>query len=129
MARRKLTLQQELEIAARARNASDAGADVVRRPGGATRGPNASAVLSVRVPIEQMQGLRALAARRGVSLSDVVHDAIATFAAAGGAHFYKSSGSSWTLYTDAPPRSEAYNLAPISRPEDSAGTRSLAVVS
>lgn len=121
MARKQLTSQQEREIAAAAEEASAAGADVNRVSARVSRGASPTAVLSVRVPLDQLQSLRAVAQRRAMSLSEVVQEAIASFAGAGGPQVF-SSQTSWKFYLTEPAASEAYNPAPIVRRSQAAET-------
>lgn len=105
MARRKLSPEDEEMIAAEAAAASEAGRDL--RQVRASRGANPTAVLSVRVPLELMQALRALAERRNSSVSDLVQAAIAAWAQASSPQV--STGFTKLVYQSSLPE------APVSR--------------
>ncbi len=123
MARKELTTQQEREIAVVAEEASSAGADVKQVSSRVSRGANPTAVLSVRVPLDQLQALRSIAQRRAMSLSEVVQEALASFASAGGPQVF-SSQASWKIYVIEPAASEAYNPPPKGRWLEATATES-----
>jgi antitoxin component of RelBE/YafQ-DinJ toxin-antitoxin module len=90
MARKKLTPDEEASIRRASEQAHREGADLTY-VGGVSRGKEPTAVLSVRVPLALLQSLREIAARDGLSLSEVVQNAVTTCARAGGSPFSTSS--------------------------------------
>ena len=85
MARRKLTTDEEQRLREEAeRVRTDQGLWEDYRPAKVVRGKNPTAVLSVRVPLSQLRGLRAIAGQQGRSLSDVLKDAVDAYVAASG---------------------------------------------
>ena len=74
MARRILTAEEEKRLAAEAEDARDR--ELPLKRAGVKVSEDATAVLSVRVPINQLRMLRSLAAERRVSLSTLLQDAI-----------------------------------------------------
>ena len=80
VARRKITREEEAALADEAAGLrDDEAAWDFARARAVRRGASPSAVLSVRVPLEQLKGLRRLAAVEGVSLSELLKEAVASY--------------------------------------------------
>jgi hypothetical protein len=75
MARRNITATAERKLAQQAEaNRDDPSVEIVAVP--LRVSVEASAVLSVRLPIDQIRTLRGLASARGISLSTLIHEAV-----------------------------------------------------
>ena len=114
MARRTLSPEEEDEIAREAEEASRAGAELVSVK--ARTAESASAVLSVRIAMKDLVALRALAEKRRISLATLVQDAVASYAATGGAEEFASATRA-TFYSWTTARSRAYNPPAGRRPK------------
>jgi ribbon-helix-helix CopG family protein len=81
MARKRMSQDDEERLIAEAESRKDDGEfwnlDEPRR---INRGPEPTAVLSVRMPLSQIQAIRELAAERRVSLGELMRDALNVFA-------------------------------------------------
>lgn len=87
MARRELSPEDEDRLIAEVENReSGEGIWDFQHPKRIDRGPNATAVLSARVPFVYAQMLRNIAAQRRTSLSDVVKEALEAYAVSVGPH-------------------------------------------
>ncbi len=83
MARRRLTDEEEQRLAQQAEaERDDPQNEWVSSP--VRVSPGASVVLSVRLPIDRAQALRAAAADRKMSLSELLDEAVASLLAGGG---------------------------------------------
>jgi hypothetical protein len=78
MARRKLTDAAEAQLVASAESDRDNPERVLRRSE-VRVSTEASGVLSVRLPLDQIRALRQEAVKRGVSLSDLLQEAVNRF--------------------------------------------------
>jgi hypothetical protein len=112
MARRGIEPDEERELARAAETASAEGADLIQVK--ASRGTAATAVLSIRMPVAELQSLRSLAVELKRPLADIIQQSVKAYVATGGAQTYVSFGQ-WTFYRTAPPGSESYNTAPKSQ--------------
>lgn len=121
MARKKLTPEEESKLAAEAEQSreDDASWDYARaRP--VRRGGSPSAVLSVRVSIDQLRDLRKLAAVEGISLSELLKDAVASYVASAGPQVSSSGPRQLQLNLKRSSRSET--IQPGARQLRDAGT-------
>ena len=86
MVARRLTKRQEAALVDDVERARANPADEwdLSRPLAVTRGPSPTAVLSVRVPIEQLRDIRRIAAQRGVSVSELLQTAVTVAVGMGG---------------------------------------------
>lgn len=82
MARRQLTDEDELALIRDAEAARDSGP--LGTPVRMTVSPQGTAVLSVRLPMEQMRDLRSVAESRHISVSALLQEAVAGLLAAPG---------------------------------------------
>ncbi len=104
MARRKLTEEQESLLAQEMeRLRDDASAWDFKKPKGVTRRAGASAVLSVRVSVPQLQRLRKVAASQGVGISEILKQALNSYVARSGPQItFNSDTRRWILYRHEP---------------------------
>jgi len=107
VARRRLTPDEEAALAAEAeRLRDDETAWDYKHPRRVRRGGSPSAVLSVRVPLIQLQALRKIAAVEGIALSDLLKDALASYAASAGPQVSSSSPRHLRLHVPRPSGAE-----------------------
>ncbi len=99
MARRELSAEEEAALVKQAEaQRGDAAAWGFERPHRVRRGRGATAVLSVRVPLAQLRELRSLAGARGLSLSELLQEAVGALAASGPRISFSANVKRATVY-------------------------------
>jgi len=107
VARSRLTPDEEAALAAEAeRLRDDETAWDYKHPRRVRRGRSPSAVLSVRVPLIQLQALRKIAEAEGIAMSDLLKDALASYAASAGPQVSSSSPRHLRLHMPRPSGAE-----------------------
>ncbi|MEX2237248.1 MAG: ribbon-helix-helix protein, CopG family [Dehalococcoidia bacterium] len=125
MARRRMSKEEEAALVAEIESSqNDDKAWDFDNPKKIDRGPTPTAVLSVRLPLDQFNAVKAEAARRRIPLSDLVREAIESYAGAAGTRlqvgaatrrveFYNSGGRTAITWRSSPEMMSDSGLDPV----------------